>query len=132
LSVYNSEGSLLNSYETSTAPRRVSLEYSDGAVSVNDEIIANKYELEQNYPNPFNPTTTIQYSIPKDASRETSNVSIIVYDIVGNEVKSLVNEKQSPGNYSVQFDAGNLASGVYYYRLQAGNFSKTMKMMLIK
>ena len=85
------------------------------------------YVLYQNYPNPFNPSTTIQYSIPKKSS-----VTLKVYDILGNEVTSLVNEEKHRGVYSVTFNARGLASGVYFYRITAGEFRKTKKMILMK
>jgi Secretion system C-terminal sorting domain len=88
-----------------------------------------QYNLSQNFPNPFNPSTTINYSIPKN-----SYVMIKVYDVLGNEVTSLVNEQKPAGNYSVTFNAGRqgLASGIYFYRIHAGNFNETKKFMLIK
>jgi hypothetical protein len=85
------------------------------------------YSLEQNYPNPFNPSTVINYSIPK-----TSMVKISVFDILGREVMTLVNGTKQPGSYNVEFDASNLASGVYIYKLQSGDFTDTKKMLLIK
>ncbi|MDX2128160.1 MAG: T9SS type A sorting domain-containing protein [Chloroherpetonaceae bacterium] len=85
------------------------------------------YELAQNYPNPFNPATTIRYSVPS-----VENVSLKIYDVLGREVATLVNTRQTAGNYSVTFNAANLSSGVYFYRLQTGSFSTTRKMMLIK
>ncbi len=103
-------------------------------VSVNDnENVATKFELLQNYPNPFNPTTTIKYSIPNIGGVETLHAtSLRVYNILGEEVATLVNEKQAPGEYSVRFDASNLASGVYFYTLRVGNFVSTKKMILMK
>ena len=89
-------------------------------------IIVNGH-LSANYPNPFNPTTKIKYSIPKQ-----SLVTLKVYDDLGKQVQTLVNEVKSIGNYEVNFNASNLASGVYFYRLQAGNFIQTKKMMLLK
>jgi len=86
-----------------------------------------EFELSQNYPNPFNPSTTIQYSI-----KERSSVELILYDILGAQVVVLVNEEQDAGYYKVNFNAGRLASGVYLYRLQAGSFVETKKMMLMK
>jgi hypothetical protein len=100
------------------------------ATNVEDEgslLSPNSYNLAQNYPNPFNPVTTIKYSIP-----ESGNVSLKVYDILGNEVASLVNEEKAQGVYSVTFDASNLSSGVYFYKLQSGSFVESRKMLLIK
>jgi GH35 family endo-1,4-beta-xylanase len=85
------------------------------------------YRLDQNFPNPFNPSTKIRYSIVK-----ASRVTLKIYDILGREILTLVNENQLPGQYTVTFDAKNLASGVYFYRLNAGNFSGTKKLMLLK
>ncbi len=96
-------------------------------VSVDDEVIPTEFELSQNYPNPFNPTTVIKYTLPKEA-----NVTLKVYNLVGQEVATLVNANQAQGIYEVTFDASNLSSGVYFYTLNAGNFSVTKKMMLLK
>jgi len=83
--------------------------------------------LEQNYPNPFNPTTTIQFSLPVQ-----SHVVLKVYNVIGEEVATLVDETQEAGFKSVVVDAGKLASGVYYYRIQAGNFGETKRLLLLK
>jgi hypothetical protein len=98
-------------------------------VGVEEDLIEipREFLLSQNYPNPFNPSTKIKYSIP-----QTSNVVIKVYDILGNEIETLVNEEKLAGNYSVEFNAANLPSGVYFYRLIAGNFTSTKKMLLLK
>jgi hypothetical protein len=85
------------------------------------------FNLEQNYPNPFNPVTTIHYSIPKAAS-----VKLQIFDILGRDVATLVNEKKEAGSYDVKFDASRLTSGVYFYRLEAGGFVETKKLVLIK
>jgi hypothetical protein len=90
-------------------------------------IAPNDFSLEQNYPNPFNPTTTINYSIP-----EAGNVEMKVYDVLGNEVTTLVNEEKAPGNYSAVFDASSFASGIYIYTLRTNNFIQTKKMILMK
>ncbi len=86
-----------------------------------------KFELMQNYPNPFNPSTTIKYQIPSN-----SMVTIKIYNVLGQEVKTLVNQMKNPGNYEVQFNANNLASGTYIYRLQAGPLVQVKKMLLLK
>ena len=90
------------------------------------------YYLFQNYPNPFNPSTTIKYSIPSNVKREMSNVKIIVYDILGNEVATLLDENKPAGNYEVRFDGSNLSSGIYFYKLQSGSFIQTKKLLLLK
>jgi len=89
--------------------------------------LPSNYELEQNYPNPFNPTTNIDYIIIK-----TTEVTLKIYDVLGREIKTLVNSVQTPGKYTVTFDARDLSSGVYFYRLGAGNFNDTKKLMLLK
>ncbi len=86
-----------------------------------------KFELWQNYPNPFNPTTTIQYVIPK-----AEHVTLKVYDELGKEVTTLVNENKEAGQYRVSFNGSNLASGIYYYRITAGEFTEVKKLMLLK
>jgi pimeloyl-ACP methyl ester carboxylesterase len=89
--------------------------------------IPNKFELYQNYPNPFNPNTTIKYSIPY-----ASIVKIQIYDIMGREVATLVNEVKSAGTYSTTFNAEKMSSGVYFYRIQAGSFTQTKKFVLLR
>lgn len=97
------------------------------AVNVEDYLVPKAYELSQNYPNPFNPSTTIEFSIPTDAS-----VSLKIYDILGKEAAVLVNEQRSAGTYIVNWNASNFSSGVYFYKLNAGNFTQTKKMFLAK
>jgi hypothetical protein len=91
-----------------------------------------KFLLNQNFPNPFNPATVIEYSLPKEVKSEKSEVSLIVYDILGREVITLVNEHQRPGDYTINFDASSLSSGVYFYKLSTGHFSDSKKMILLK
>ncbi|MGE5437278.1 MAG: T9SS type A sorting domain-containing protein [Syntrophothermus sp.] len=86
-----------------------------------------EFALKQNYPNPFNPETKINYSVAKDG-----NVSLIIYDIMGREVLTLVNEQKTMGNYTVSFNASTLTSGIYFYRIQTGNFVETKKMVFLK
>jgi S-ribosylhomocysteine lyase LuxS involved in autoinducer biosynthesis len=89
--------------------------------------VAREYRLEQNYPNPFNPSTTIRFTIPN-----TENVQLDVFDMLGRKVATLVNQRLAAGTYTVQFNASQLSSGMYFYRISAGNFKQAMKMMLIK
>lgn len=96
--------------------------------SVNDQVVSpNKFELQQNYPNPFNPATTIRFSIP-----EKSMVTLKVYDMLGREVTTLVNEIKDAGTHTVKFAGKDLPSGMYLYTLTAGNYTATKKMMLVK
>ena len=114
--------------------------FKDSIVSVHSEnILPTTYALEQNYPNPFNPNTMIKYSIP-----QKSYITLIVYDVLGREISTMINKKQSQGNYEVEFNGSELTSGIYFYRLQvytpgsvytpgrAGEFVETKKMILLK
>lgn len=96
-------------------------------VNSKDNQIPKEYALEQNYPNPFNPTTNIKYSVSAD-----SHVKLKIYDILGKEITTLVNEQKAPGYYTVQFDASKLASGIYFYRMEAGQFVQSKKLLLVK
>jgi hypothetical protein len=100
---------------------------TDPSVDVEEEVHPNSYKLEQNYPNPFNPSTKISYGI-----QEAGVVNLKVYDILGSEVVTLVNEHKSAGNYEINFGKNELASGVYIYRLTVNNFVQTRKMILEK
>lgn len=91
-----------------------------------------QFDLSQNFPNPFNPTTTIKYTIPSVETHGRASVQLVVCDILGSEVATLVNKQQQPGNYKVQFDASNLTSGIYFYKLQSGGFVESKKMLLLK
>ncbi|MDD5361229.1 MAG: S8 family serine peptidase [Ignavibacteria bacterium] len=103
--------------------------YSGGTLTGinNAGILPTKFELSQNYPNPFNPTTKINFAIPKQGL-----VTMKIYDVLGREVRTLVNEVKPAGNYSVDFNASELSSGVYFYRVQSGDFSDIKRMILIK
>jgi subtilase family protein/type IX secretion system substrate protein/CARDB protein/proprotein convertase P-domain-containing protein len=94
---------------------------------INTVEIPNYYSLSQNYPNPFNPSTTIKYGIPKSGI-----VTLKIYDILGKEVATLVNERKDPGVYTVDFNASNLASGVYLYKIESGEFTAVKKLLLVK
>ncbi|QQS36944.1 MAG: T9SS type A sorting domain-containing protein [Ignavibacteriales bacterium] len=99
-----------------------------GLVDVNDNVLElNDFKLEQNYPNPFNPTTKIAFTIP-----EESRVRITIYDLLGNEVLRLLDEQKPRGSHTIDVNASELSSGVYLYRLKAGKFIQTMKMILLK
>jgi len=114
-------------------------------VGASSEASPNRFSLEQNYPNPFNPTTVIRYSVPSSTGRDlvstggregqvpgVSAVKIVVYDLLGREAAVLVNERKAPGRYEVKFDGSRLSSGVYFYRLQAGNYVETKRLLLLK
>ncbi len=93
-----------------------------------------EFAVYQNYPNPFNPTTTIKYSIPAQTvgNENFRSVHLIVYDVLGREIATLINEEKPAGNYEVTWNAANLPSGVYLYQLKAGNFTAAKKLLLIK
>ncbi|MGB5289094.1 MAG: T9SS type A sorting domain-containing protein, partial [Ignavibacteriaceae bacterium] len=101
--------------------------FGNGGNETEKEILPMEYTLYQNYPNPFNPVTTIKYDLPN-----ASDISLIIYDILGRKVKGLVNTKQAAGRYEVEFNASNLASGVYIYQLIAEKYINARKMILLK
>jgi hypothetical protein len=95
--------------------------------NIMNENIPIEYHLIQNFPNPFNPSTTFKYQIP-----ELSFVTLKIYDVLGNEIEKLVNEVKPAGSYDIEFEATQLPSGIYFYRLQAGDYIETKKMVLMK
>ena len=97
------------------------------AVRENDGSVPTTFALSQNYPNPFNPLTTIRYSLPS-----TANVKLAIYDLLGREIATLVNEEQSAGWKEVEWNASAFSSGIYFYRLTAGNYVGVKKLMLFK
>jgi len=105
------------------------IKYSQSATGVNPTVsgLPKDYSLSQNYPNPFNPSTTIRYDLPK-----AGMVLLKVYDLLGKEVSTLVNEYKSAGSYNVEFNAGNLSSGIYFYSLTSGNFTQIKKLVFEK
>ncbi|PTM11915.1 MAG: hypothetical protein DA443_06745 [Bacteroidetes bacterium] len=120
---YNHDGVGNQALEVPVGTAWISVE----TVAAGDELPA-EFELRQNYPNPFNPSTTIEYALP-----EVADVRLEVYNMLGQRVATLVDAKQqAAGSYNVVLDASNLSSGMYIYRITAGNFTQTRKMMLIK
>jgi len=120
--INNTTATAMNLYEV-TVDRG---EHFDG-VDTKTADVPKIYALKQNYPNPFNPTTNIRFDLPKD-----SDVNLVVYDLMGREVAKLVNNRLNAGYYTINFNAANLPSGVYIYRLKAGDFVSTKKLMLLK
>jgi photosystem II stability/assembly factor-like uncharacterized protein len=103
-------------------------------IELTNNNVPSDYKLEQNYPNPFNPTTKIKYSIPEETGHPSSlqHVTLKVYDLLGRDVATLVNEEKSAGSYTVEFNAAKLVSGIYFYKLVADEFSCTEKMVLLR
>jgi hypothetical protein len=115
--------------------------FQDSPTSIEDKYLnPEKFYLSQNYPNPFNPVTVIKYEIPGQARNDNIKVQLKVYDVLGNEIATLVNEEKPAGSYEVEFDGSNLASGIYIYRLTSGNpstssgqgFTASKKLILLK
>ena len=104
----------------------VPIDISTVDVNQTPEIIS-EFRLEQNYPNPFNPTTNIQYAVSSQ-----QYISLKIFDALGNEVVTLVNEQKSAGIYDVEFNSNDLSSGIYFYQLRAGSFVDTKKMILLR
>ncbi|RKY96882.1 MAG: hypothetical protein DRQ13_05440 [Ignavibacteriae bacterium] len=118
-------------------PDAISVFNEDGITSTTEELqLPNTFKLHQNYPNPFNPSTKIKFTIPQSViaseTKQSHLVMLKVYDVLGNEITTLVSEEKPAGSYKVEFDGGNLTSGIYFYKLRAGNFVETKKMVLIK
>ena len=121
---FRSPGSLL---ETGGIVKLESMNLIGVITGIEETVAPNGFRLFQNYPNPFNPSTRITYQI-----HETGMVTLKIYDVLGNKVTTLVNEEKIAGNYEINFNAGNLSSGLYIYQLKSGNFIQTKKMMLLK
>lgn len=102
------------------------------SVTHEETSLPEKYYLEQNYPNPFNPGTKIKFDIPQDARRKTQKVKLVIFDVWGKEVATLVNEQLQPGSYEVEWNAADYPSGTYFYKLSSDAFSDTRRMLLIK
>jgi hypothetical protein len=118
----------------------VVLKTTNGGITFVNPALENlplEFSLSQNYPNPFNPTTTIKFDIPVKSRQggtgsETSNVKLVIYEVTGRIVNTLINQQLQPGTYSVNWDASNYPSGVYFYKLEAESFNQSRKMVLIK
>jgi hypothetical protein len=117
----------LQNIRTAIANARSKYNFILTSVNDNKNPLPYKFELAQNYPNPFNPSTTIKFSVPSE-----SHAILKIYDMLGREVRTLLNEEKAPGTYSINFIAGNLPSGVYLYKLTAGNYTDAKKLILIK
>ncbi len=106
-----------------------------GIININSEI-PKEFSLSQNYPNPFNPSTKIQFSISRTPltplSQRGDNVRLVVFDVLGREIATLVNEQLQPGTYEVDFDGSKFSSGIYFYTIQAEGFIDTKRMILVK
>ena len=99
----------------------------EGLTNIGEKTELRDFRLEQNYPNPFNPITTISYQIP-----ELSFVTIKIYDVLGNEIATLVNEEKPSGSYEMHFNGSDLTSGIYFYQLKSVEFEESKKMILLK
>jgi hypothetical protein len=113
--------SVMSDFQSTNAPN---LKYEDRLSNLNNKPA--NFSLS-NYPNPFNPTTMIKFGIPKDVL-----VKITVYDLLGREINTLINEFKTAGFYEVRFDGTNLASGLYFYKIEAGSYIQTKRMLLLK
>ncbi|RKX28901.1 MAG: hypothetical protein DRP47_03105 [Candidatus Zixiibacteriota bacterium] len=105
----------------------VSVSLLDASAAPNTPDLPTKFGLSQNYPNPYNPSTVISYDVPK-----ASHVTLSVFNVLGQEVTTLVDEEKEAGTYEIVFDGSDIASGIYFYRIAADNFSETKKMVLVK
>ncbi len=112
---------------TSTYVHNIGIDVTGPTSVIGNPVIPEKYSLEQNYPNPFNPVTNIKYNIPK-----STFITLKVFDMMGKEVQTLINEYKNAGSYDIRFDGSNLSSGIYYYRFLAGDYTESRSMVLIK
>jgi flagellar hook assembly protein FlgD len=119
----------VNSNDPLRPVKTIPVKLTVGVVGIENNVtgIPTEFSLAQNYPNPFNPTTNISFAIPTE-----SFVSIKIYDILGKEVSKIVNETKQAGYYNFNFDATSLSSGMYFYKIEAGNFVQTKRMLLMK
>ena len=126
--IHDSAGTIIDTYSTGIAPKKVLLKYNEPSTGVEENFhAANSFTLEQNYPNPFNPSTKIRWTLP-----QAGYVTLKVYDVLGSEIASLMEEERASGIYETDFDGSGLGSGIYFYKLEAGSFVQIKKMTLIK
>jgi hypothetical protein len=124
---YMLQGYNYNTVVAHPGDKNVIVNLSSTGISDNESSQPTDYSLSQNYPNPFNPSTAISYSLPI-----SGHITLKVFNILGNEVTTLVNEDKAAGKYNIKFEASNLPSGIYFYKIQTGSFSETKKMILLK
>ncbi|HEY3250909.1 MAG TPA: T9SS type A sorting domain-containing protein [Ignavibacteria bacterium] len=124
-------GGTVYAYAINPSGQVIKLQEPIGIITINSNVPSG-FRLEQNYPNPFNPSTKIRFSIPLTLEKAGRNVILAIYDILGKEITTLVNEELKPGTYEVEWDASSYTSGIYYYKLEASDFKETRKMVLIK
>jgi len=131
----------MNSFQSFSEKRKYNI-FGDPSVILKSDIpapvseiiipVSDEFYLAQNYTNPFNPNTTIKYSIPNVSAELNQRVVLKIYNILGKEIVTLVNQNQSAGSYEITFEASNLPSGIYFYTLTVNNFIQTRKMILLK
>jgi hypothetical protein len=125
-------GGMVYAYAISLSAQVIKLQEPVTGIGLHSREVPSEYRLEQNYPNPFNPTTNIKFEIINSKSETNPKTEIRIYDVLGKEVATLINENLKPGSYEVEWDASSFPSGVYFYRLTSGKFSETKKMILNK
>jgi hypothetical protein len=119
-------------FKIAIVTQSINIYYMIVNVETTNSGIPSDFSLSQNYPNPFNPTTKIKYTIPSVGTRDRVSVQLRIYDILGREIATLVNEEKPAGEYEVELNAANLPSGIYFYQLKVGQFSETKKMILLR
>lgn len=130
----STSGALLKSAALYFPGKRIQFRTGAGPVSVKENkfVIPDEFKLSQNYPNPFNPTTKIKFGLPSSKEKNIYHVELTIYDVLGKIVDRLLDEEMNPGSYEVEFNASHLSSGIYFYQLKAGDFVKSIKMILMK
>ena len=122
-----------NSFGVESASDITLIKYNPNLIGIiNNSDLLKRFKLAQNYPNPFNPQTKIKFDVPSNVKVQTSNVKLVIYDLLGREVATLVNEELKPGTYEADWDGSNFSSGVYFYKIISSDFVETKKMVLMK